>query len=59
MLAALLIVAYLTFQSLSSQLSGKGDKPAITAVEKAGKAREKAEQAGRDLEKRLDEILDE
>ena len=59
MLAALLIVAYLTVQSLNSRLSEKGGKPSITAVERAGEAREKAEEAGRDLEKRLNEILDE
>jgi hypothetical protein len=59
MLAALLIVAYLTVQSLTSQLSDKEGKPAITAVDKAGEVKEKAEQTGRDMEKRLNEILDE
>ncbi len=59
MLIALLVVAYLTVKDVTSHFSGEGEKATITAVEKARQVGRKVDQAGRDLEKRLNRIIGE
>ena len=58
MLAALLLVAYLTAKDLATQREG-GGQGNITVIDRAVKAREQAERGNREMEKNLEEHLKE
>ncbi len=58
LMAAMLVVTLLVVRDLTSRGNG-GQKANITVIDRAQRVRDKAEQAGRDLEKKLDQKLDE
>ena len=58
-LLAMLIVSFLVVRDMTSRMTEKDGKATITAIEKADRSRKKAEEAGREMEKRLEKILEE
>jgi uncharacterized protein (UPF0333 family) len=58
-LLAMLIGTFLVVRDMNSRTTDKDGKATITAIEKADRSRKKAEEAGREMEKRLEKILEE
>ncbi len=57
MLISLLIVSYLVVHDITSRSSG--DKAVITAIDKAQKVRDRVDEAGKEMEKRMDKAVGE